>query len=1072
MTTLAELVQQDPAATDGVPIQAQYGVGTWRLVVQLADPAAGASVEWHDVTDFVSEMRWRRGADAPWGRYRATSPQLALWADGDALAPWNDDTSATFGTNVRLRAGLLIRAVVFRVANSATDWAIPLFTSRVKRWGDASVARGFGRVHVVDCTDLMSSLAYAPVGSQLEEGWRARFDDLVTASGWEFDADVYGAESVDGTPTITVPDRDATDSVISEIDATLDPVGLTWRSTARGPLVVHPVPWTEFHDDIFAGAGTIVGTEWANPLLDYYPGGVTFAWDPIDENREVGFWPIKDGASFGIASDIENIVNEWSVTYPSSSHEYDDPVSAGRYGRRPLQSASWIAENDDLVEETVDYRSYADLTSSPMSTGLDCDGAFPAIALLDHLDPCHIRHATRPDRAPVTADGVLRSISHIIKQRRNGRVSWMATPEFDLTESAQSGLLLPVENLAVSDKSDVDATFSWTNPTQAITPTETQVRLLDESTHWLDTAYPVTSFAWLGLQPDTVYRFQVRLVRRVDDIIVGASAVREVTFRTDAATVPVVPDGGDGTTIEIPVDDPACDIEWKLESSSNGTTWTTEDSGDDTDFTTNETTGKLELDLSAFEFASDKIYRLCTRQVCDEVAESWICSEVFQPACVTPGQLSSAPFDDASLKAFVPKICGPEIREAVTDVAGVKGPAFGAITVDSNGNPAVASDAAAAGIVAYGPADATIGLTGDASYAITVNLGNVPASGTTMAIWRCGGLHIEAGYVSSTTWRVRAKIFIASGGSITTTWSDALNLDTEYEIKVTHDVDAEEVKVYVDDTEEATGVAGTRINALAVWMISLPADSYATSAAVWSSVLDLSGAFTPDDVAGLESWWDASDASTITASGSDLTEWRDKANIRHLNTSYNSAPKTGTRTQNSLNVIDFTPNQDISRTGGDVIADLATTGGVTLFVVSASDVTGQHVMIGEANPSTDDSYADYYTGGIAGVGARSGLSGGNNVIVGSLDTSCRLAAITQAGSTVNVYLDGSDTPAASGSLSEPVGGGGVLSFGARVRASDIGFANGFIAEVLVYDGILSDTDRDAVEAYLMTKWGI
>lgn len=155
------------------------------------------------------------------------------------------------------------------------------------------------------------------------------------------------------------------------------------------------------------------------------------------------------------------------------------------------------------------------------------------------------------------------------------------------------------------------------------------------------------------------------------------------------------------------------------------------------------------------------------------------------------------------------------------------------------------------GVVLYGTHGA-VALTGDASWAITVHLGNPPADGVPMALFACAGLYIEALYESPTTWRVRAKTFIASGGSITTTASDPLDLDTRYELRVTHDVAAEQVLVYVDGAVVATGVAGQRAAAVPRYTMSLPAASWFTSAAVWSSVLSP----TPStlDEAGLIQW--------------------------------------------------------------------------------------------------------------------------------------------------------------------------------------------------------------------------
>src|SRR5690606_9572627 len=95
------------------------------------------------------------------------------------------------------------------------------------------------------------------------------------------------------------------------------------------------------------------------------------------------------GASFGINSDIENVANEWQVTHPVvttnldsgfTTSAYDDPVSAARYGRRAIPAASWLAENDTVLQDMVDGFAYTDLVAAPLTVDIRKPGAFPALA--------------------------------------------------------------------------------------------------------------------------------------------------------------------------------------------------------------------------------------------------------------------------------------------------------------------------------------------------------------------------------------------------------------------------------------------------------------------------------------------------------------------------------------------------------------------------------------------------------------------------------------------------------------------------------------------------------------------
>ena len=69
---------------------------------------------------------------------------LDFYANDDALAPWNPDTSATFGTHIELGPGLLIRSGFIRVdGGSVVEWN-PRFTNKVEFWGDAVLQPGQG----------------------------------------------------------------------------------------------------------------------------------------------------------------------------------------------------------------------------------------------------------------------------------------------------------------------------------------------------------------------------------------------------------------------------------------------------------------------------------------------------------------------------------------------------------------------------------------------------------------------------------------------------------------------------------------------------------------------------------------------------------------------------------------------------------------------------------------------------------------------------------------------------------------------------------------------------------------
>ena len=64
--------------------------------------------------------------------------------------------------------------------------------------------------------------------------------------------------------------------------------------------------------------------------------------------------------------------------------------------------------------------------------------------------------------------------------------------------------------------------------------------------------------------------------------------------------------------------------------------------------------------------------------------------------------------------------------------------------------------------------------------------------------------------------------------------------------------------------------------------------------------------WTPASSPATKAWYDASDADSITASGSAVSQWDDKSgNGHHLSGSGGREPVTGSRTMNGLNAVDF-----------------------------------------------------------------------------------------------------------------------------------------------------------------------
>src|SRR5436190_200730 len=128
---ISELVETEPSPSNGVAIDRAAVDGEWRFVLELADPADGTSAVWRDVSDYYAGDSYKRGGDTYKGIYRASLAELQLQIDdSDLLAPWGQDTTALFGFDIRLDAGMLMRFGLIRVVSGVVAEWEPIWTMR------------------------------------------------------------------------------------------------------------------------------------------------------------------------------------------------------------------------------------------------------------------------------------------------------------------------------------------------------------------------------------------------------------------------------------------------------------------------------------------------------------------------------------------------------------------------------------------------------------------------------------------------------------------------------------------------------------------------------------------------------------------------------------------------------------------------------------------------------------------------------------------------------------------------------------------------------------------------------
>jgi hypothetical protein len=213
------------------------------------------------------------------------------------------------------------------------------------------------------------------------------------------------------------------------------------------------------------------------------------------------------------------------------------------------------------------------------------------------------------------------------------------------------------------------------------------------------------------------------------------------------------------------------------------------------------------------------------------------------------------------------------------------------------------------------------------------------------------------------------------------------------------------------------------------------------------------GGFSPTDIAGLVAWYDMADTATITETAGATSQLDDKSgNGYHIvQATGTKQPTTGTRTLNSLNVLDFT---------GDSLVDttFATPADWTVFAVAQVDVTAPWNCVVSSNEWEIGFYNSEFN--VYGTGL-------NSAGVSAIDTPYILEYLYDIGVDSKCYANGSlfRTGAAPGNT------GGVISIGSY-RDGNSDTHNGIIAEVVIYDTVLSAGDRTSVRDYLNAKWAV
>lgn len=234
-----------------------------------------------------------------------------------------------------------------------------------------------------------------------------------------------------------------------------------------------------------------------------------------------------------------------------------------------------------------------------------------------------------------------------------------------------------------------------------------------------------------------------------------------------------------------------------------------------------------------------------------------------------------------------------------------------------------------------------------------------------------------------------------------------------------------------------------------------------------------SGGFDPKSISGLALWldgtkgvFDANTGGSASTDGGAVGRWEDQSgNGRHFTQSDgNNRPTYRAVGLNGKPVVDFNGSNNRLKADLPILAQPN-----TLFIVASNDDGGlsqdgqQHLLDGTGTRTIFLRSVPSEAGVFCGAGPIVDVAAFSN------STTYRVFTAFCSGASSYIRTDGALTASGNPSTTGFGGTGCLLGCGFGEATA---FWDGKAAEILVYNKSLTDAERNSVEKYLGTKWGI
>jgi hypothetical protein len=217
---------------------------------------------------------------------------------------------------------------------------------------------------------------------------------------------------------------------------------------------------------------------------------------------------------------------------------------------------------------------------------------------------------------------------------------------------------------------------------------------------------------------------------------------------------------------------------------------------------------------------------------------------------------------------------------------------------------------------------------------------------------------------------------------------------------------------------------------------------------------------------------DAADASTLTLSGSNVTQWNDKSGSGYVATQFRGASGNQPTLVNNSVYINNNSNSAYNSSTYTCLKfnnNPITSAQTTLFAVFKVVSTVTYDALVQITYGNLDQFR------IFGQNTAIETWGGNNGPVRtnnstfSINTQLLTSWVSQTSSS-QVFLNGTSLALNNTSAALDSPSAGVLNIGGG--KSDGRWFTGYVSEIIWYNAVLTTNQRQQVEGYLASKWGL